>query len=104
VVFDRWDSDQERLKTGVSVGMDSGKWTLSFDGVDSQEFTFPGSTQIFERHRDKIRTSDMRITLLEFWSFHENPNAVWTLEGLETYVKDLRQRVAERDAAQSSSP
>ncbi|WP_442483430.1 hypothetical protein [Aeoliella sp. SH292] len=72
--------------------------------VGDESIQFPGAVQIVEVVNDKIRTSDMRITLLEFWSFHEHPDAVWSLEGLETYVKDLRKRVAERDAARPASP
>lgn len=59
---------------------------------------FPGPIQLAEVVDGRLRTSDMHITLLEFWSYWNHPDVEWLLDGLERHVKDLRRRVAERDA------
>lgn len=73
--------------------------TLTVPGYDP--IRFPGDVQVAELVDGKLETSDLRLTPLEFWSYWNHPDAEHTLADLETYIKDLRRRVAERDAKNS---
>lgn len=73
------------------------EWSAHYHPVGLPEITFPGEVQIAEYSDGELKTSEMQITLLEFWSFYQHPDSEWSIEGIERYVKDLRKRVAERD-------
>lgn len=79
-------------------------WRTEFTWHENTSIKFPGPVRIVEYKDGRFAKSDMHIALLEFWSFLHHPNSTKTLEGLETYVKDLRQRVAERDTKRTSHP
>ncbi|MCO6047217.1 hypothetical protein NG895_25235 [Aeoliella sp. ICT_H6.2] len=64
------------------------------------------SAQLCEYHDGRLHQSEMQISLVELWSYlyyphSSNPNYDWTVADLETYIKDLRRRVAEREAKNS---
>lgn len=100
VVFSRSDSLNTNVSLGRSASFDRyrDQWSVAFHYSTDADLHFPGPIQLAEVVDNKLRTSDMHITLLEFWSYWNHPDVEWSLDGLERHVKDLRRRVAERDA------
>ncbi|QDU59073.1 hypothetical protein [Aeoliella mucimassa] len=98
VLFNRWDSNRKtmHLERSWNSPLDESD-RITFRSQQGDSLSFPGTCQIAEFYNGKLYTSDMHITLLEFWSFYQHPDSEWSIEGIERYVTDLRKRVAERD-------
>lgn len=89
----RWNPQPKRVEPWFSHRY---HYELPLEG--ESKAMLPDDVQIFEVVDGELLTSDLRITVLELWSYINQPDGEWTIEGLESYVKDLRERVAERDA------
>ncbi|WP_425396105.1 hypothetical protein [Aeoliella sp.] len=100
VVINRWDVIGERVSLAHGrATRGAGRWTANFRLAGGPRIDFPGKVQIAEFYGGKLRTSEVQLTVLELWSYVNHPDIEPTLKGLETYVNDLRKRVAERDAS-----
>lgn len=109
LVFEEKVPDYERWERWQAIPKDSRGTQYELRIRDQPSLTLPDDAQIVEIVDDKPRTSELRITLLELWSYLSsdamtNQNADRSLEALEAFIGDLRKRVAERDAMQSSTP